>query len=910
VGEKEPRPSKKHIKGYELERIKPKKSKALQNVKKKKKKQAKILEEDRVKLAKEGIVEAVRDQVYGRALANYENALVRYEIEKELVNISKEWKELTGEKVKAGDLNELLSFLREKERIPKGIGLGDLRELQANPQIRQLLKPLSDILNKYMDDKWKLITSVYPELSEKEIKNYLTHIWDFPRNADINKITNWFKTKSKFLQKRHIPTLIEGITKYGLKPKYLKATDIMGIYGSELSQTLFNAKMVKDLRQLEKDMGARFMLRQGEFEDGVIPAGWKKIDHPAINKPVGKNQKVPIYVPGELYKAFKVIFNVTPEPLEIDIKVPVIGNVELINAIKSIWNWSKYLSLQLSFFHPLALTEAGVAALRWRLLKGKRGSAEALMSSPLAGYFTVGMFKGRKYALEYPEQARHAIAMGVQVGVSHDFNLGRIQKAMRGMVVKTDSVPVAKFLTRWVEGLNTAWNNSLWDWLHDGLKIMTFERWTSQLPNDPAELMKDFGSSDRVKVERELANLVNQSYGGHHFQALMIDPRTVKFLGRILLSPDWQWSTLGQFFAPFRIPALPRIVGGKLTMVPRKKKGLFGMYPETAGKVRGKYGRSFWRAALIYSYVLFNSWNYINRKKDEEENPQFYPEGELDFWNRTMWGNPPGHKFHLFVGRYEDGSERYVRWGKQFKEAPEYFLNWRGFDPFHAAPEKVAGKVHPAFGAMFEAMFGQSISGFKNWEIEDTHGLLAVIPRLKVLSKAFLPYSTHDMLDSEKEWNLTNMFVPSSHGMTKYGAIKRFEVAISSLASDDKTIQGNDDYIIQVWMGAVHNNLDPEPLFDSALANVLARARSDYRDGLNTVKEYEGEIAKREANLYKVSIAKRPKELDIIKDLKKRMKEQKTLDNKLKQAIPVFVRTLPKILKARKKLGTLIEPKE
>ena len=99
------------------------------------------------------------------------------------------------------------------------------------------------------------------------------------------------------------------------------------------------------------------------------------------------------------------------------------------------------------------------------------------------------------------------------------------------------------------------------------------------------------------------------------------------------------------------------------------------------------------------------------------------------------------------------GTERYLRWGKQFREFPELFLNWRGLDPAHATIDKISGKIHPGVQALYEALYGQTISGYKNWDIEDTKGLANILPRLKVLTKAFLPFSTQTLIDHEKSGN-------------------------------------------------------------------------------------------------------------------------------------------------------------
>ena len=91
---------------------------------------------------------------------------------------------------------------------------------------------------------------------------------------------------------------------------------------------------------------------------------------------------------------------------------------------------------------------------------------------------------------------------------------------LRTMTVKTKNVPILRDVADFIEGFNTKWNNALWDWLHDGFKLLAFEKWTSEIPSDPALMKKRYGSTDRVKVEREIANLVNQSFWGSPFSGI------------------------------------------------------------------------------------------------------------------------------------------------------------------------------------------------------------------------------------------------------------------------------------------------------------------------------------------------------------------------------------------------------
>jgi hypothetical protein len=113
-----------------------------------------------------------------------------------------------------------------------------------------------------------------------------------------------------------------------------------------------------------------------------------------------------------------------------------------------------------------------------------------------------------------------------------------------------------------------------------------------------------------------------------------------------------------------------------------------------------------------------NILNSVARKKDMEENPELYTEDQLaildksikdvdlsnqeevaaylkDLSKLTMANNTIGHKTHLFDGRYEDGKERYIRWGKQFRELPELFMDESGVNFPRPMLRKLGGKAAP-----------------------------------------------------------------------------------------------------------------------------------------------------------------------------------------------------------------------
>jgi len=85
--------------------------------------------------------------------------------------------------------------------------------------------------------------------------------------------------------------------------------------------------------------------------------------------------------------------------------------------------------------------------------------------------------------------------------------------------------------------------------------------------------------------------------------------------------------------------------------------------------IRQALGKDFWRKAILYFGGSMNLLNYSLTKAYTGE-------------GRFMWDNPPGKKTYLFIGMNTDGSEAYLRWGKQFREIAELISD----------PPKVAGR--------------------------------------------------------------------------------------------------------------------------------------------------------------------------------------------------------------------------
>lgn len=259
------------------------------------------------------------------------------------------------------------------------------------------------------------------------------------------------------------------------------------------------------------------------------------------------------------------------------------------------------------------------------------------------------------------------------------------------------------------------------------------------------------------------------------------------------------------------------------------------------------------KAALYYG-IGINLVNGAIRAWDEKEHPEFYPESAGPF----MWNNTIGHKTHLFLGRYEDGSERYLRWGKQFRELPELFWDSTGgFSPVSASLKKLGGKAAPALQLAVQVFTGHSLSGFRNKEIAGQQGWERVAGVAKALIKSPLPFMSRNLMNEGKEFHLTDMAMPSSKGITRYKAVEYFKTAV---------YKKDEEMLREVYQDVLRNNLPAHTLFHTALVMVNAESTREYNRGLATIKDVD----------IRLGIETNPVVIKRLINLRKRMTKENT----------------------------------
>ena len=934
---------------------------------KKRQAKAKAVKEQQLKVesaedAKKAVHSMIRERRYRLNLATYESNLFINEIER---STSREQR-------------EVIPFIIENTDVPKGLSRPDLEKIHAAEKAN--LAPIARQVKDHFDKGWQKMKESTPDMSAEQIEDYVTHIWDIPKGKK-REVTSWFTTQNRFLKKRFIETINEGVEKFGLQPKTLDISEIIRIHDSVMNRVIENNRFVEDLKKLRKD-GVPLIERADK-----APQDWAYFDHPALRRgliipgeakmgekvspeladilaemgvaigrrisPVtfGKpTWKAGEYRPGdtpevrfqrfmsnrtiaheighhldaalglgdkflnkyktELYEVnrkriesfagtdkeayaksteeqiaefFATLFtnpdlasrvaptatadaltklkgdgiltklvgfdfeknakNLIEERLDTMVKLPVKVHPDLeaplkvifesrmthpaIQAFETMNGILKKTELSLSLFHHVALGETGIATMG--------------LPKTLGIYFNPvkifkAMWRGEYDIYKKEPIARDAIEHGLQVGATSDIPVNMIQTKLNDMARKTRNVLVINKATALLRTFNEQWDKALWNYLHDTLKLQGYESLCAKM--DPTKDIK--------AQKEEIAQFVNDTFGGQNWDVLMVSPKSLQLMSWFLLSPDWTLSTLRQALAP---------------------TGIGTIHKEAGSALRKKMGAHFWIKAGLYFGLGINMLNYMNRKRDEKEHPEYYEGEERGFLDRTMAGNTIGHKTHLFAGRYEDGTERYVRWGKQFRELPEMFFDDTGFSPISATIKKIGGKMAPALQLASSILTGSSLSGFRNDDINGKEGWDKVYGIAKTILKSPFPFSSRTLFDENKEFHATDLAMPSSKGMTRYRSMELFKLAVA---------KGDERMLKEVYQDTLRNNLPAYTLFNASLAQLKAESTKEYNEGLKSIADIQERAKQVETPLEVARLARIMKRM--IKENADRMAGMKLLD--------------------------------
>ena len=743
--------------------------------------------------------------------------------------------------------------------VPKGIEYENLSE-----EMKSTLDAIHDWYNYTYD--WLKDNHTLRE-DTGFTADYVNHIWDKEKsNPEAYKmyVENRQRTKSPNEKPRTISTLMEGIN-LGLVPKTTDITKMMAYYSRSNIEAWANKTMLQEvsgLNVVERD------------ENGDIISS-----DPILSSVAPFNL--------EQYKYFEVpgigpvwVYNVSPK--QVKVKNPVTGKDKVLYSEASaadrfgvvfetyqsapFWKFfdtaassAKKLELGFSGFHAGALTEV------YMVQNMAEFGPKKAMAYFMKYIFIDTMRTHQLPCFANPEDFQEAASHLVKFGATNDYAAADVQnmfdnwrgfaqklqqklgeRGKIGTAVGAATIPF-EVATQMVSMLNKGMDVALWDFLHDGLKLATY----CMRADRTKERAKKYGwtGEQLSKALDEDGQFVNDMFGGQHWDVLGASHRTLKIAGRCLLSPDWNASTTRHFLAMTGFGSIWNEATldsfknyyNHVWAAARKKEAL---PPEYFGRKQRQVSALICYLIGFGFYEAFaNGINTAFRAMDEEKenekakeirktNPSYkspyelaYPDG-MKWYDYLMRGNTAGQQSKIFAGRYADGTEMYVRHGKQFREVPEYLFNSKGELEFPGPMvQRMLGKANPMARMVLDDI--NYLSDFQashaDQEIQRKYG-----KTIGLLYKDALYWAPFLIPSQEnKEFKAVDFFFPSSKGFSNWKAQDYFKNFILS---------GDMEGVFLTYQSCQRNGIDAEKQLQAAISSIKALESKEMQDGVTSLQ--------------------------------------------------------------------------
>lgn len=693
--------------------------------------------------------------------------------------------------------------------------------------------------------------------------DYVNHLWDkekSDKNAYAMYVENRQRTKSPNEKPRLINTIMEGL-EVGLVPKTTDITKMMAYYSRSNIEAWANKTMLQEVS------GLNVIERN---EDGEIISS-----DPLLSSVAPFNL--------EQYKYFEIpgvgpvwVYNVSPKQMKV--KNPITGKDKVLyseasagdrfgvvfdtyqstpfwKAFDTLASSMKKLELGFSGFHAGALTEVYMVQNMTEF-----GPKKALAN--FMKYIFVDTMKNHQLTcFANPQDFQEAATHLVKFGATNDYAAADVQNMfdnMRDAMMKVQeklkdgngifgTVALAtmplKVATQMLSLINKGMDRALWDFLHDGLKLATY-RMRADKTKERAK-KKGWTEEELSRALDEDGQFVNDMFGGQHWDVLGASHRTLRYAGRVLLSPDWNASTTRHFLALTGYGS----VWNEATL--ENFKGYYkrlyhkNLTPEDEGRRARQissllcYGLGF----MVFYEAIANGINAAFRALDEEKerkkaeelrktNPNYrspyelaYPDG-MKWYDYLMRGNSLGQQSKIFMGRYADGTEMYIRHGKQFREVPEYLFNHKGELEFPGPMvQRMIGKANPMVRMTLDDI--NYLSDFQashaDQEIQRKYG-----KTIGLLYKDALYWAPFLIPSQEnKEFKAVDFFFPSSKGFSPWKAQSYFK---------DFILSGDMEGVVMTYQSCERNGIDPEEQIKAAIGSVKALESAEMKDGITSLQ--------------------------------------------------------------------------
>ena len=741
--------------------------------------------------------------------------------------------------------------------VPEGIDYKNL-----SPEMKATLDSIRDWYN-YTYDWLKDNRTLREDTGYNA--DYVNHIWDKEKSdkqAYAMYVENRQRTKSPNEKPRTISTLMEGIS-VGLVPKTTDITKMMAYYSRSNIEAWVNKTMLQELS------GLNVIERN---EDGEIVSS-----DPLLSSTPPFNL--------EQYQYFEIpgvgpvwVYNVSPK--QVKVKNPITGKERVLyseasagdrfgvvfetyqsspfwKAFDTLASSAKKLELGFSGFHAGALTE--VYMVQNMVEFGPKKAMANFMK-----YIFADTAKNHELpCFANPQDFQEAATHLVKFGATNDYAAADVQNMfdnMRDAMMKVQeklkdgnkisgtvalaSMPL-KVATQMLSLINKGMDRALWDFLHDGLKLATY-RMRADKTKERAK-KKGWTEEELSRALDEDGQFVNDMFGGQHWDILGASHRTLRYAGRVLLSPDWNASTTRHFLALTGYGSIWNEATFENFKHYYKRLGHGILTPEDEGRRSRQissllcYGIGF----MVFYEAIANGINAAFRAMDEEKerkkaeeirktNPSYksmyelaYGDEGMKWYDYLMRGNSLGQQSKIYLGRYADGTEMYIRHGKQFREVPEYLFNHKGELEFPGPMvQRMIGKANPMVRMTLDNI--NYLSDFQashaDQEIQRKYG-----KTIGLLYKDALYWAPFLIPSQEnKEFKAVDFFFPSSKGFSPWKAQSYFK---------DFILSGDMEGVVMTYQSCQRNGIDPEAQIKAAIGSVKALESAEMNDGVTSLQE-------------------------------------------------------------------------
>jgi len=559
--------------------------------------------------------------------------------------------------------------------------------------------PLLDAIRRVHND-WADAWRQFKDSDMPTIENYVRHMWQKPNymvrrgeqdphyfygvrgkaeakawaaqhGGEVVTADNWAsnlagqqRQQPSFVKKRVLATESRG-RELGLRPAVDNIFDRMEHYNAMMHTVMANNRLAQDVGKMISEDGKPMVLRWSEKAMNTYkPRGYVEVPSLALGKFASGNGDLSrVLVHPDIAPYVRSIYDVHTGSM-------------LGNAYDNLAAVSKASLLSLSMFHAMALTESAVMDLGF--IRGGTVAAKGLG----------GMVKGLLWkevgtTVKRSAMAEDAIRHGLQMGTPPLVQRARADAAIEAIEKKVFGSVGLKWSP--ISTPKGRWDHSLWEIYHDALKLTAYEKHVGQWMS---KMVAKGMTEDAVK--QLVASHVNDAFGGQIWEVannVMRDPNFRKWMHRIFLAPDWNYSQ-GKIFLRWL----------KAGWKPGMKT------PEEL--LNAKLANRYWLRAMILVGGVFQAVNYYNTKRDYGrgyftwENPG-RRQGET--WPGAEKLGPLARLGDIYLGRATDPDtllpvEQYVRPLKQVFEPLDFVANPLDF---------FERKAHPTWKSLVKSFFPQ-----------------------------------------------------------------------------------------------------------------------------------------------------------------------------------------------------------